>query len=236
VWGFYDYVPVARKAANAQKALAKLKKKNPDIRPVVISGSKIAKTWWGNAWNKNLEAYADYANRIGRGRTYVRNGFVLDLRISPESVSAVVAGSRPEPYNVKIAIDALSRAKWNKITEICGRSIANIDQLVNGRFPKELETLFTQKGDGLFPSPEEIKFSCDCPDWASMCKHVAAVLYAIGARFDEDSTLFFKLRNIEIEALIRKSIEEKMENMLKNSDKKTRRVMMDADIAALFGI
>jgi uncharacterized Zn finger protein len=229
-------VPVAKKKQNAEKALKKLKKTSPDIRPVVITGNKIAKTWWGMAWNKNLESYADYSNRIDRGRSYVRNGAVLDLQIEPGVVTAIVAGSGRSPYNVEITINSLSRAKWEKITAICGRSIANIDQLVDGQFPKELEELFTQKGEGLFPSPKEIKFSCDCPDWASMCKHVAAALYGIGARFDEDPTLFFSLRNIEIEALIKKSIEEKMENMLKNSDKKTRRVIQDADIGGLFGI
>ena len=235
-WGYFEYVPVAQKKANAQKALAKLKKKNPDIRPVVIAGNKIAKTWWGTAWNKNLESYADYANRIDRGRAYVRNGFVLDLQIGTEAVTAVVAGSGRTPYNIEINIKALSRAKWDKITKICGRSIANIDQLVQGKFPKELETLFTQKGDGLFPSPKEIDFSCDCPDWASMCKHVAAVLYGIGARLDDDPTLFFKLRNIEIEALLKKSIDEKMDSMLKNSGKKTPRVIKDANLHDLFGV
>jgi uncharacterized Zn finger protein len=240
MWDYYSsypkYVPVSSKKADAQKALAKLKKKNPDVCPVVITGNKVANTWWGIAWNKNLESYADYSNRIGRGRAYVRNGMVLDLRIEPECVTAVVAGSRKTPYNVKVSIDALSKSRWKTITEICGRSIANIDQLVQGKFPKELITLFTQKGEGLFPSPKEIKFSCSCPDWAYMCKHVSAVLYGIGARFDEDPTLFFKLRNIEIEALIKKSIEEKMENMLKNSGKKTRRVIKDADLGDLFGI
>jgi uncharacterized Zn finger protein len=237
MWDRYpEYVSAAKKKANANKALAKLKKKNPNTRPVIISGNKIAKTWWGSAWNNNLESYADYTNRIGRGRTYVRNGSVLDLQIEPESVTAIVAGSRSTPYTVRVDISALPTTKWTKITEICARSIANIDELVQGRFPTELTTLFTQKGEGLFPSTKEIKFSCTCPDWAYMCKHVAAVLYGIGARFDEDPTLFFKLRNIEIEALIKKSIDEKMENMLKNSDKKTTRVMKDADIGSLFGI
>ncbi|MCL2660678.1 MAG: SWIM zinc finger family protein [Acidobacteriaceae bacterium] len=236
MWGGYEYVPIAKKKENAQKALAKLKKKNPDIRPVVITGNKIGKTWWGAAWNKNLESYADYRNRIERGRAYVKNGFVLDLRIDAESVTAIVAGSGRNPYDVEINIAALPKDKWERITELCGRSIANIDELVQGKFPKELETLFTQKGEGLFPSPKEIKFSCSCPDYAYMCKHVAAVLYAVGARLDEEPSLFFKLRSIEIEALIKRSIEEKMENMLKNSERKTRRVIADADIGDLFGI
>ncbi len=236
MWGYYEYVPIAKKKQDAQKALEKLKKKVPDAQPVVIEGNKAAKTWWGMAWNKNLECYSDYANRLGRGRAYVKNGFVLDLRIGRECVSAVVAGSRREPYKVSVQIDALPKHKWERITELCGRSIANIDQLAHGGFPKELDALFTQKGDGLFPSPKEIKFSCDCPDWADMCKHVAAVMYGIGARLDEDPALFFKLRNIEIEALIKKSIQEKMDNMLKNSGRETRRTIKDADIGKLFGI
>lgn len=236
-WGYYpEYVPVAKKQADAKKTLEKLKKKNPNIHPVVIEGTKIAKTWWGIAWNKNLESYADYSNRIDRGRAYVRNGFVLDLQIDAGTVTAIVAGSGRNLYNVKVTIETLPKTTWNNITEICGRSIATIDQLVQGKFPKELGELFTGKGGGLFPSPKEIKLSCDCPDWADMCKHVAAVLYGIGARFDDDPTLFFKLRNIEIEALIQKSIEEKMENMLKNAGKKTRRIIKDADIGGLFGI
>jgi len=236
-WGYYpEYVPVEKKRADAEKALTKLKKKNPCINPVVIEGTKIAKTWWGAAWNKNLESYADYSNRIGRGRSYVRNGMVLDLQIDAEKVTAIVAGSGRNQYTIKISIKALPKSVWQNVTQICGRSIASIDQLVQGKFPKELESLFTQKGEGLFPSPKEIKFDCSCPDWAYMCKHVAAVLYGIGARFDEDPMLFFKLRNIEIEALIKKSVEEKMDNMLKNSGNKTRRVMNDANIGELFGI
>ena len=164
MWGYFEYVPVAKKRENAQKALAKLQKKNPNVKPVVIEGRKIAKTWWGIAWNKNLESYADFSNRIGRGSAYVKNGMVLDLQINSESVTAVVAGSDRNPYNIKITINALPKKKWDRITELCGRSIANIDQLVQGKFPKELESLFTQQGEGLFPSPKEIKFSCDCPD------------------------------------------------------------------------
>ena len=230
------YVPVAKKKTDAKKALEKLKKKNPDIRPVVIEGTKIAKTWWGNAWNKNLESYADYTNRISRGRTYLRNGMVLDLQIEAEMVKALVTGGGRKPYQVEVTINALPNDTWKKITEICGRSIASIDQLVQGKFPKEMEALFIQKGGGLFPSPKEIHFDCDCPDWADMCKHVAAVLYGIGARFDEDPTLFFKLRNIEVDALIKKSVAKKMESMLKNADNKTQRVINDVDVNELFGL
>jgi uncharacterized Zn finger protein len=236
MWGYKEYETVADKKEKAKKALEKLRKKDPNIAPVVIEGSKIAKSWWGIAWNKNLESYSDYYNRIDRGRSYVKNGYVLDLKIDSESIVAIVAGSRQKPYKVNIVIDALSKSKWEKIIKLCGRNIDNIDQLVQGKFPKDLETLFTQQGEGLFPSPNEINFDCDCPDFAYMCKHVAAVLYAVGARLDEDPSLFFKLRNIEIEALIKKSIEEKMQTMLKSSKNKTNRIIDDANINDLFGL
>lgn len=236
MWGYYEYVPISAKKAAAEKQLAKLKKKNPNICPVVISGNKIAQSWWGVAWNKNLESYADYSNRIGRGRSYVKNGFVLDLQISPGTVTALVHGSGSKPYMVEIAIAPLSKHKWNSITKDCSRSIANLEELAGGQFPKDLAELFTQKGHGLFPTPKEIKFDCSCPDWAYMCKHVAAALYGVGARLDEDPTLFFKLRDIPFEDLLKKSVEEKMRNMLKNAGKKSKRVIKDADIKKIFGV
>ena len=88
----------------------------------------------------------------------------------------------------------------------------------------------------LFPSPKEIKFRCSCPDYAYMCKHVAATLYAIGARFDQDPTLFFSLRGVDFSVLIKKSIDEKMKSLLKNARKKSPRIIKDADIGDLFGL
>lgn len=237
MYGYYPpYVSAAEKKAKAKKEIEKLKKKNPDIHPITIEGTKIAKTWWGVAWNKNLESYADYVNRIGRGRSYVRNGCVLDLKVAAGSVTALVAGSGRKPYSVTLQIKPLEKKKWDSIVKVCGNQIESIAELTEGKFPRELEEIFSLKGQGLFPSPKEISFDCSCPDWASMCKHVAAVLYGIGARFDEDPTLFFKLRQIDVELLLKKSIEEKMNSLLKNSGKKTGRVMEDADIGSLFGV
>jgi uncharacterized Zn finger protein len=232
----YNYTTVAEKKAMAQKQLATLSKKNPKIKPVVIEGRKITKTWWGQAWVRNLESYADYSNRIGRGKSYVTNGMVLDLRITAGRVDAIVAGTGRNPYKIAITIAKLAQSDWQEIISVCGRSIANIDALVAGQFPKELEGLFTQKGKGLFPTPKEIKFNCNCPDWAYMCKHVAAAMYATGARLDEDPLLFFTLRNIDFTELLKKSVAEKMANMLKNSGQKTNRVIDGADVKDLFGI
>lgn len=236
MWGYPEYVPVAKKKADAAKKLAQLRKKNPDIQPVIINGTKIAKTWWGIAWNKNLESYADYDYRIGRGRSYVRNGCVLDLSIETGHIAALVQGSERKPYQVNITIAPLPKEKWKRITDMCSRSIASMEELAAGKFPEALSSLFTQQGSGLFPSPREIKLTCSCPDWADMCKHVAAALYGVGARLDDDPTLFFKLRDIQVEQLLKKSIDEKMQSLLKNAEKKSKRVIEGADIEGLFGL
>ena len=236
-YGYFDeYVPVAKKREKAQKALEKLKKKNPDLAPVIITGNLIAKTWWGKAWNKNLEIYADYTNRISRGRSYVRNGAVMDLKIETGIVKALVQGSEKKPYNVEIKIAPLSSEKWDDVLNICKHKIDNLAELLSGKFPKELEEIFTLKGKGLFPTQKEITFNCTCYDWADMCKHVTAVLYGIGARFDEDPTLFFKLRNIDFGDLLKKTIDQKMQSMLENSDRKSNRVIDDRDVFDLFGV
>ncbi len=232
----YQYVSVGEKKAKAAKEIEKLKKKNKDIHPVTIEGNKIAKTWWGMAWNKNLESYADYSNRIGRGRSYIRNGFILDLKIDSGTVTALVSGSGSKPYNVCIEITPLEKKKWDTIVKACQNKIESVGELAEGKFPKELEEIFVLKESGLFPSPKEIKFNCSCPDWAYMCKHVAAVLYGIGARFDEDPILFFKLRQINVEEILKKSAEDKMNSMLKNAGKKTSRMLNETDIDNLFGV
>ncbi|MDD3306724.1 MAG: SWIM zinc finger family protein [Acetobacterium sp.] len=236
---FYDdyvYVSVAEKKDKARKTMAKLKQTMPDLQPVIIDGSVIAKTWWGKAWNKNLESYADYSNRIGRGRSYVRQGAVLHLKLDRGAIHGLVQGSTAKPYAVEIGIDRLDQKTWNQITALCNRRIDSLEQLVSGQFPKELERLFTTRAEGLFPSPREIHFRCSCPDSARLCKHVAAVLYGVGARLDQDPLLLFSLREMPVAELIKKSLEDKMKSMLKNADKKSPRAIGDDQVHDLFGI
>ncbi|MDF1617611.1 SWIM zinc finger family protein [Petrocella sp. FN5] len=235
-YGYSKYVSVAEKKAKAIRAIEKLKKKNKDIDPVILEGSALVKTWWGKSWNHNLESYADYSNRVSRGRSYVRNNAVLDLRISKGIVSALVQGSRAKPYVVKIQIDTLSRDKWDQVTRLCNHRIDSLEQLIEGKFPKELSVMFTEKKYGLFPSPKEIHFSCDCPDWAFVCKHVAATLYGIGARLDVNPMLFFDLRDIDGQELVKKSMEKKLENMLINAGKKSTREIAAEDVQGIFGL
>jgi len=233
-WGYSEYVPVAKKRANAQKQIEKLRKKDANLAPVVIEGRKIAKTWWGTAWCKNLESYADYRNRIGRGSAYVKNGFVVDLKIGEGVVLGKVMGT--SLYDIKIKIDKLSDSRMKTIADAVGRKIGSVEDLINGKFPSEFGELFLTQNKGLFPSPKEIHMDCSCPDWADMCKHVAAVLYAVGARLDQEPMLFFRLRGVDMNAFIKASIDEKMSNMMKNAGKKTKRVMDGKDIGDIFGI
>ena len=236
-WDYYPrYVSVAEKKAKAAKKLKQLKKKNHNIKPVVIEGSAIARTWWGKSWNYNLERYADYSNRIGRGRSYVRHGAVLDLQIDSGKVESLVQGTRSKPYSVSIKIKAINKNIWQDIKASCGGKLDSLQELLAGKFPKALGEIFMAQGKGLFPSPEEIEFSCSCPDWAYMCKHVAATLYGIGARLDEDPGLFFKLRKVRMKDLITGVVEDKTRKLLEKAKKKTKRVIAESDLADVFGI
>lgn len=235
-WNYSPYVSVGEKKAKAAKKLAQLKKKNPDIQPVCIEGRTIARTWWGKSWNANLERYADYSNRIGRGRSYVCNGMVLDLQIAPGKVSALVQGTRANPYEVAIQIAGIAPARWKKIKAACDGRFDALSELLEGRFPEALGDIFMARGEGLFPAPEEIKFSCSCPDWASMCKHVAAALYGIGARLDQDPMLFFALRHVDVNELVTRAVKDKTRKLLDKAEKKSARVIQDADLGDMFGI
>jgi len=234
-WGFPRYVSKAEKQAKAAKKLEQLKKKR-DVRPVIIQGSAIARTWWGKSWNQNLERYADYSNRIGRGRSYVRHGAILDLQISTGKVRALVQGSRSKPYDILIKIGKLDKSTWQQISATCSGMLDSVAELLAGDFPRELGEAFLQRDAGLFPAPKEIAFECSCPDWASMCKHIAATLYGVGARLDEDAKLFFTLRGVDTADLIGRTVSSKAENLLEKASKKSSRIIDDADLSALFGI
>ncbi|WP_086074544.1 SWIM zinc finger family protein [Paenibacillus camerounensis] len=238
--GFYsefpEYVPVAEKKRRAAAAAAILQKKNPKVWPVVITGRSITTTWWGKAWCTNLESYADYSNRIDRGRSYVRHGSVIDLQIAGGKVEALVQGGSRKPYKVEVTISSLSSPTWQQIVEGCAGQISSLQELAGGEFPAGLSELFTTKGKGLFPSPKEIRFSCSCPDYAVMCKHVAAVLYGIGARFDQDSALLFELRNVKMDELISASLAKQSQDLMGKSGRRGRRVLEDGDLGSTFGI
>jgi uncharacterized Zn finger protein len=197
------YVSVAERRRKAEREMAKLKKKGHPVSPVVIEGRTIARTFWGKAWCDNLERYSDFSNRVPRGRTYVRNGSVVDLQVAAGEVKAMVSGSKI--YQVAVKVAAVPKARWTSICTDCAGAIDSLVELLQGRFSKGVMERICQQKTGLFPAPAEIQFSCSCPDWASMCKHVAAVLYGIGARLDERPELLFKLRKVDEGDLIAKA-------------------------------
>ncbi len=235
-YGYFEYIPVSEKKARAKKAVEKLRKKMPDINPVAVEGRKLARTWWGEAWNRNLESYRDYAYRLERGRSYIRHGTILHLAISTGRIDALVQGSRKKPYEITISINPLSGKVWEDITKTCKGKIDSMQELLSGKFPKALSELFTAKGQGLFPGPKEIKLSCSCPDYATMCKHVAAAMYGVGARLDEDPLLFFLLRNVNVNEMVSEAITQKSDELLNKAGRKSRRSIVSEDLSAVFGI
>ncbi len=220
---------------NINETNKKAAKKGKTLYPIIISGRQITKSWWGNAWCSNLEKYADYENRLDRGKRYVRNGSVVDLQVDKGKISARVQGTRKTPYKVEIRISPLSERQIENITDKCGLKVDNLNKLLSGDFPQELKEVFIDEG-GLFPEPREISFSCSCPDWAVMCKHVAATLYGVGARFDEDPLLFFTLRGIDTNRFVDVVIANRTETMLANADKPSRRILSDVEIGDIFGL
>jgi uncharacterized Zn finger protein len=198
--GWPTYVSVAERRLKAERAAAKLRKKGSVLSPVTVEGRKIASTFWGKAWCDNLESYRDYANRLDRGRSYVRNGLVIDLQIAPHTVTALVSGSLV--YTVKININEVPKAQWTSICADCAGGIESLVELLQGRFSKGVMERICRQGTGLFPKPAEIRFSCSCPDYAVMCKHVAASLLGVGARLDAKPELLFRLRGVDENDLV----------------------------------
>jgi uncharacterized Zn finger protein len=225
------YVSVAEKRKEAERLLAKLRKKQPSIAPVKIEGQKIANTFWGKSWCTNLERYSDYATRVPRGRSYVRNGCVLDLQIAKGQVLALVSGS--VLYKIKITIAPVAAAHWKAICRDCAGAIDTVVELLQGRLAKSVMDRVCREGDGLFPSPRQIKLSCDCPDSAGMCKHIAAALYGVGARLDEKPQLLFVLRGVDENELLANAGNDLA---LTSTAPGAAKILGDSDVGALFGL
>jgi uncharacterized Zn finger protein len=202
-YSWKPYVPVAKRRQKAARLAAKLNSAGHALAPVPAKRGRIATSYWGLAWCQNLERYSDYSNRLPRGRTYLRNGSVIDLKISAGEVVAQVMG--PDLYGIKITIAAVPSKHWREITRDCARSIDSLVELLEGRLSSAVMERIARPAAGLFPLPREIMFSCSCPDAASMCKHVAAALYGIGARLDEQPELLFRLRGVDASELIAKA-------------------------------
>jgi uncharacterized Zn finger protein len=227
--GWPAYVPVAERRRKAEREAAKLRKKGHATAPVQIEGRAIVTTVWGKAWCDNLESYRDYESRLPRGRTYVRNGSVIDLQIRPREVKALVSGSAI--YKVTIGIASVPAAQWQSICAGCAGRIDSLVEILQGRLSKGVMERICRQGTGLFPKPSDIRFSCSCPDFASMCKHVAAVLYGVGARLDRNPELLFRMRAVDENDLL-----ADLDDAIPASKLPGERVLAGEDVSALFGL
>ena len=224
------YVSVAQRRARAAREMKKLRSRGMDVEPIEIQGRKIAHTFWGDAWCKHLERFSDFANRLPRGRTYVRNGSVCHLAIKQGKVEAIVSGS--ELYKVTIDIAPLSSARWKNVRKQCAGQIGSMLELLQGHLSSQVMGVVTNPARGLFPQPGDIKLHCDCPDWADMCKHVAAVLYGVGARLDKKPELLFVLRKVDHEELI----SAELDIQTATTGRGKRRRLANQDLSNMFGI
>lgn len=230
-WRWKPYISVAERRREAAREKATLGKAGRVLAPVVAQGRKIARTFWGTAWCKNLESYSDYENRLPRGRTYVRNGCVLHLEIAAGTVKALVRGS--SLYEVTIGISPVPKTRWSSICRDSAGAIDSLVELLQGRFSEGVMERLCRQKSGLFPAPSEIKLACSCPDWASMCKHVAAVLYGVGVRLDEQPELLFRLRKVDEKDLIAKA---DVGTRLAKRGASKNKLLSNTNLAELFGL
>ena len=228
-WSFTRKPSVHERRQKATREARRLAKGGQQVSPVTIDGRTIARSFWGKAWCENLESYRDYENRLPRGRSYVRSGAVLDLKIAAGKITALVCGT--ELYEVAIAVKPLVPNHWSRIKTQCAGNVGSIIELLEGRLSERVMQVITHREDGLFPKPPEIQMECSCPDWATMCKHVAAVMYGVGARLDQQPELLFKLRNVDHAELIAQAAD-----LAVNRKGATRRTLADDVLGDVFGI
>jgi len=236
-YGFPPYVPVAQRHAQARKNMERMRKQGKNIQPIEIEGRKITQTFWGDAWCNHLEQYSDFSNRLPRGRTYVRNGSVCHLEIDKGRIDAIVSGS--SLYEIKVKISPLAASRWKTIKKRCAGQIGSLLELLQGKLSKQVMEIVTDPKNGLFPSHSEIKLDCDCPDWATMCKHISAVLYGIGARLDQQPELLFVLRCVDHNDLIGADVQLPDIQIPKSKGKgkgKGKRRQFSGDLSDVFGI
>lgn len=233
-FGFPPYVSVAARKANAAKKAKALQKKGYVLEPLdnISARGKIAASFWGHAWCRHLESFSDYDNRLPRGRSYVRNGSVLHLAIESGKVTAMVQGS--ELYELTVHIDTLDAKTWLAVKKTCQGKIASLIELLQGKISDEIMRLVTDRQKGLFPNPKEIHFNCNCPDWADMCKHVAAVMYGVGARLDTAPELLFKLRGVDHRELI--ALDTRAQDIAGATRSSRRRTLAADAVNSVFGI
>ncbi len=189
-WDYYDYFKPSRPRAVKGGIKAQSKR------------GAFGESWWAKRWIAVLEGF-DLGSRLGRGRSYARQGQVVSIDIDKSTVEAKVQGSRPTPYTVTILFKTLTKAHWQKLTQALSTQALFAAKLLAGEMPQDIEQVFKAVGLSLFPATlQELETECSCPDWSNPCKHIAAVYYLLGEEFDRDPFLLFSLRGISRDELM----------------------------------
>src|SRR5882724_2529305 len=229
--GYEDWAPrqtAAGRRADAARQLKDAARRGQPMSPVVLAGKKIAQTFWGKAWCDNLERYRDFAYRLERGRSYLRSGSVLDLKIEVGKIAGKVSGS--SLYKIAIEIDAIKPDAWRVLRRECAGGIGSRLDLLAGKLSDPVMAKLCADRTGMFPTPSSIRFTCSCPDYATMCKHVAATMYGVGARLDHAPELLFTLRKASLDELVASAVTELP------ATPSSGRVLAAEGLAQLFGI
>ena len=228
----------SREDANraVQRELTARRKRGENLEPVLPKSSRdLSTTFWGQAWNRNLMAYSDYESRMPRGRSYFRSGKVLGMKVEPGLITSVVAGSRV--YDVEIQIARLAEKDWKHLQKRCLGKITDVMDLLAGDLSDDVMREVTDLKTGLFPSSDQIMLSCSCPDWAGMCKHAAATLYAVGSLLDDNPRHLFTLRNVDPQVLIG-TLEQLIDALIDTTQPASDRhaALEGMDLGDIFGI
>ncbi len=199
---WYEYESKADIQARISKEIEKRRAKGEPFENIntEVKRGNPSTTFWGKAWNENVESYMDFETRLPRGRAYLRAGNVYDLEINEGEIFAYVTGS--SIYEVVILINSLPKQRWEALKEKVAGKVTNLVDLLSGKLGPGVLSAITDQDEGLFPEPKKIRFDCNCPDYATLCKHAAAVLYAVGVKLDQNPELFFKLRKVDHRELI----------------------------------
>jgi len=228
---WWSYQDVEEQKKQVQREIAKRKKRGEkfEVLQAPAGQKKLSTTFWGQSWCRNLESYQDYESRLPRGRSYLRQGKVYDLKIESGSLSAVVAGS--ELYDTRITIQPLPKKQWQQIVKSSAGQVGSMLDLLAGKLGDGLMKVLTDPDGGLFPKPKEIRFNCSCPDHADMCKHVSAVLYGVGVLLDTKPELLFTLRGVDQAELLSNASSAAITDLSADTGD-----LAGVDLSAIFGI
>lgn len=192
------------------------------------TGTKLARNFWGQAWQQHLATFEHFSGRLSKGRSYLRLGQLYNLEMEPGMVRAEVAGAAL--YEVAVQVKPMTQERWEQLVVRCTGRVTGMLDLLEGKLSDEVMAVMTGIDAGLFPEAHDVRVVCSCPDHADLCKHGAAVLYAVGLQFDREPAGFFKLRGVRVDDLCQGAsvvLEQKNEGAVE---------LPDADLEKLFGI